>query len=58
MSNNYMLNNYYPKSQLTTCEKSFEELFFNEMFKFFIENKLISPNQLGFKSDHSCIRFR
>ena len=25
------------------------------MYKFFIENNLISPNQLGFKPDDSCI---
>ena len=25
------------------------------MFKFFIENDLISPNQLGFKPGDSCI---
>ena len=25
------------------------------MFKFFIENELISPNQLGFKPGDSCI---
>ena len=31
------------------CEKIFEKLIFNEMFKFFIENELMSPNQSGFK---------
>ena len=28
---------------------------FNEMFNFFIENKLISSNQSGFKPGDSCI---
>ena len=28
---------------------------FNEMFKFFIENKLISSSHSGFKPDNSCI---
>ena len=32
-----------------------ERLMFNEMFNFFIENKLISPNQSGFKPGNSCI---
>ena len=37
------------------CGKFFEKLIFNEMFKFFIENELISPNQSGFKPGDSCI---
>ena len=28
---------------------------FNEMFKFFFENELISSNQSGFKPDDSCV---
>ena len=28
---------------------------FNEMFKFFIENELISPNQLRFQPGDSCM---
>ena len=28
---------------------------FNEMFQFFIENKLISTSQSGFKPGNSCI---
>ena len=49
------LKNYRPLSLLPICGKVFEKLIFNEMFKFFIENKLISPNYLGFKSCDSCI---
>ena len=37
------------------CRKIFGKLIFNEMFKFFIENELISPNQSGFKPGDSCI---
>ena len=33
----------------------FKKLTFNEMFKFFIENELISPNQSGFKHGDFCI---
>ena len=49
------LKNYRPISLLPIRGKSFEKLIFNEMFKFFIENELISPNLLGFKPGDSCI---
>ena len=49
------LKNYRPISLLPICGKIFEKLIFNEMFKFFIENELISPNQSGFKPGDSCI---
>ena len=39
------LKNYRPVSLLRNCGKSFEKLISNEMFKSFIENELISPNQ-------------
>ena len=47
------LKNYCPISLLPICGKIFEKLSFNKMFKFFIENKLISHNQLGFKPGDS-----
>ena len=47
--------NYHPISLLPICGKIFEKLIFNEIFKFFIENKLISPYQSGFKPGDSCI---
>ena len=50
-----ILKNYRPISLLPVCGKIFEKLIFNEMFKFFIENNLISPNQSGFKPGDSCI---
>ena len=49
------LKNYHPISLLPICGKIFEKLIFNGMFKFFIENELISPNQSGFKPGDSCI---
>ena len=49
------LKQYIPSSLLPICGKIFEKLIFNEMFKFFIENELISPNQSGFKPGDSCI---
>ena len=47
------LKNYCPISLLPICGKIFEKLIFNEMFKFFIENKLISHNKSGFKPGDS-----
>ena len=43
------LINYRPVSLLPICGKIFERLIFNEMFRFFLENKLIKPHQSGFK---------
>ena len=42
-------------SLLPICGKILERLMFNEMFNFFIGNKLISSNQSGFKPGDSCI---
>ena len=50
-----ILKNYHPISLLPVCGKIFEKLIFNEMFNFFIENDLISPNQSSFKPGDSCI---
>ena len=47
--------NYRPVSLLPICGKVLERLMFNEMFEFFIENKLISSSQSGFKPGDSCI---
>ena len=49
------IKNYSPVSLLPICGKIFEVIIFNKMFEFFISNNLISPNQLGFKPDDSCI---
>ena len=50
-----ILQNYGPMSLLPICGKILERLMFNEMFEFFIENKLISSSQSGFKPGDSCI---
>ena len=47
--------NYRPVSLLPICGKILERLIFNEMFRFFIENNMISSNQSGFKPGDSCI---
>ena len=49
------LENYCPVSLRHICGKILERLMFNEMFNFFIKNKLISSNQSGFKPGDSCI---
>ena len=49
------LKNYRPVSLLPICGKTFERLLFNEMFRFFLDNKLISTNQSGFKPGDSCM---
>ena len=49
-----MLLNYRTVS-LPICGKILERLMFKEMLEFFIENKLISFSQPGFKSGDSCI---
>ena len=49
------LQNYRPVSLLPICGKILERLMFNEMFEFFIENKLIYSSQSGFKPGDSCI---
>lgn len=50
-----MLQNYLPVSLLPICRKKIlKGSFYNEIFEFFIENDLISPNQLGCKPGGSC----
>ena len=43
------LKNYRPVSLLPICGKVFERLIFNEMFRVFLANNLLAPNQSGFK---------
>ena len=40
-----------PISLLPVCGKILERLIFNEMFRFFIENSLISSNQSGLSQE-------
>ena len=53
--NKQSLENYRPISLLPICSKIFERLIYNEMFTFFTEKNLISPNQLGFRPADSCV---
>ena len=49
------LKNCRPVSLLPICGKIFERIIFNEMIRFFLDNKLILTNQSGFKPGDSCI---
>ena len=49
------IENYRPVSLVPFCGKILERLLSNQMFNFFIENKLISSNQSGFKPGDSYI---
>ena len=48
------LKNYRPVSLLPIYGKILERLIFNEMFRFLIENNLVSSNQSGFKPGDPC----
>ena len=53
--NKLTLRNYRPVSLLPICCKIFEGLIFNEIFRFVLDNKLISTNQSRFEPSNSCI---
>ena len=48
-------SNYRPISLLPICGKIFEKIVFDSLYKFFIENNLISENQSGFRPGDSTI---
>ena len=50
----YLLKNDRPISLLPITGKIFERLLYNQMFKIFIRNDLISQNQSGLKPGDSC----
>ena len=49
------MKNYRPLSLLRIHGKILERLTFNKMFEIFIENKIISSSQSGFKLEDFCI---
>ena len=53
--NKQTLKNYRSASLLPISGKILERLTFNKIFEFFIENKLLSSSQSGFKLGDSCI---
>ena len=52
---NQLVSSYRPVPLLPICRKIFEKLIFNELFKFWGENNLLSKHQLGFRPSDSCI---
>ena len=50
-----IVSNYRPVSLLPICSKIFEKIIFNELFKYFEDNNLLSKHQSGFHPGGSCI---
>ena len=48
------LKSYRSISLLPVAGKIFEKILYNNMYEFFKENNLISPNQSGLKPGNSC----
>ena len=53
--NKQSLENYRTIFLQPICSKVFERLIYNEIFTFFTENSLTSPNQSGFTPGDSCV---
>ena len=53
--NKQNISNYRSISLLPICSKKFERLIYSNIFKFFSEKNLISPNQEGFRPGGSCV---
>ena len=49
-----LIKNNMPISLLPIFGKIFEKVIYNNLFKYFQENKFISDNQSGFRSGDSC----
>ena len=41
--------NYHPISLLPICSKIFEQIIYDNMLKYFLDNNLITPKQSGFR---------
>ena len=48
-----LINNYRLVSLLPSISKVFEKIDFNQLYKYFQDNKLFYPSQYGFREDHS-----
>ena len=49
------INNYCPVSLLPICDKIFERILYNPLFLHLESNNLLTPHQLGFCPNDSCI---
>ena len=54
-NNRQQIKNYHPISLLPICSKLFEKFLFDQMYKFFTNNGLISSHQSGFKPGDSTV---
>ena len=52
------LNNYRPISVLSIIARIFERFIYEQLYKYFPENKLLSNEQWGFRSIHSTALVR
>ena len=50
-----LVKNYRPISPLPIFRKIFEKIVFNKIYYFLMEEKLLNPNQSGFRPSDSCI---
>ena len=48
-----LMDNYRPVSLLPSISKVFEKIVFNQLYKYFQDNKLFYPSQYGFREGHS-----
>ena len=54
-SDKQLVNNYRPISLMPIFGKIFEKIIFNKIYSFLWEEKLLNPNQSGFRPSDSCI---
>ena len=50
-----LLENYQPISLLPIFGKIFEKIIFNKIYHFLLEERLLNPNQSGFRPSDFCI---
>ena len=50
-----LVKNYRPISLLPIFGKIFEKIIFNKIYQFLLEERLLNPNQYGFRPSDSCI---
>ena len=50
-----LVNNYWPISLLPIFGKIFEKIIFHKIYNFLLDEKLLNPNQSGFRPSDSCI---
>ena len=54
-SSKQIVNNYRPISLLPIIGKIFEKIIFNNLYKYFHNNNLLSDKQSGFRPGDSCV---